>query len=455
MGKLFGTSGIRAVINEQLTPDLAIKAGLALGTYLENKGKVIIGRDTRTSGEMLEHAVSSGLLAAGCDVLKIGVAPTPTTSFSTKYFQASAGVIITASHNPPEYNGIKFFNNTTIAFTPEQEEKIEPIILNERYKLAEWDKVGKAKTIDTAIEAHIKTILSHIKACNGLEIVVDCGNGATSLLTPFLLKDLGCKVIALNAQPDGFFPGRSPEPIPENLQNLIAVIKATNADLGIAHDGDGDRIVVIDERGNFVSPDRLFALIASNVIKENKGGTIVTTVDASMCIDEAVNKVGGKIIKTKVGDTAVALSVCKHNGILGGEPSGTFIIPEINLCPDAPLAAAKIIELLCKTKAKISDLLKGIPEYPILRSKISCPQHIKERIMNKLKTTINKVFPNAQIEEIDGLRLNLKDSWIIVRPSGTEPVIRLAAEAQRKKEAEELMSKVSELVKKEIQMGSK
>ena len=297
---------------------------------------------------------------------------------------------------------------------------------------------------------HVEAILSHVKAHCDLNVVVDCGNGATSILTPYLLKDLGCKVTTLNTQLDGFFPGRPPEPSPENLQNLIKIVKATNSNLGIAHDGDGDRVVIIDNNGNFVSTDRLFGLMACNIVKENKGGVIVTTIDASMCIDETVEKYGGKVIRTKVGDIAVADSVVRNNAILGGEPSGTFIFPQVNLCPDGPFVAAKIIELLCETKTQISDLLKEIPEYPILREKVQCPLVSKEQIMQKIKARVCKTFQHAIIEEIDGVKLNFKDSWVLVRLSGTESVIRLVVETKSKEKAENMLLQVKELVEKEV-----
>jgi len=249
MGKLFGTSGIREIVNEKLTPELSLKVGKALGTYL-GEGKVVVGADTRTSNEMLKSALISGLLSTGIDVIDIGIAPTPLTGFAIKLYEANAGVTITASHNPPEYNGIKVWQANGMAFTSEMESKLERIIFEERYKKVPWNEIGKLEKADPT-KAYIGRALEMVSLDNPYTVVVDCGNGAGSLISPYLQRELGNKVVSLNSHPCGYF-SRELEPNAKSLEALAKTVKVLKADVGIAHDGDADRIGVVDDQGNFV-----------------------------------------------------------------------------------------------------------------------------------------------------------------------------------------------------------
>lgn len=447
MGKLFGTSGIRGVINKDVTPELAIDLGLALATYLGNSGTIVVGKDPRTSSDMLESCLVSGLLSGGCDVKKLGIVPTPAVSFATRILDAGAGIMITASHNPPEYNGIKFWGRDGIAYTPEQETKIEAVYSSKKLKPVPWDKIGKVDAVDILPE-YIDEMASKVSLKRGYKVVLDCGNGAGALVTPYLLRKLGCKVITLNSQLDGFFPGRGLEPTPENLQDLCTIVKSTGVDIGLAHDGDADRIAAVDEKGRVAEPDKLLALISAHQVKK-EGDIVTTTVDASGIVDECVSAKKGKVVRTRVGDVSVAAEIKKRGAIFGGEPSGAWIFPMVHLAPDGPLAAAKILEFLDSTGKPLSELLDELPEHPTLRKKVACPNEKKLVVMKKFKVRLRKEFKGiSDVLTIDGIRFSLEDgSWALVRPSGTEPYIRITAGGKTEKNAGKVAEKTSKILK--------
>ena len=446
MGKLFGTSGIRGVVNKDLRPELALDLGLALATYLGNSGTVVVGKDPRTSSDMFESCLVSGLLSGGCDIKKLGIVPTPAVSFAARSLGANAGVMITASHNPPEYNGIKFWSSDGMAYRPEQEAKVEAIYFAKRLKSVPWDKIGKVEAADILPE-YINEIANAVSLKRSYKVVLDCGNGAGAQVTPYLLRKLGCKVITLNSQLDGFFPGRKLEPTAENLQELCTVVKSLGADLGLAHDGDADRVAAVDEKGRVAEPDKLLALISANQVRK-KGDIVVTTVDASGTVDECVGA-KGKVIRTKVGDVSVAAEIKKRGAIFGGEPCGAWIFPEVHLVPDGPLAAAKILELLESAGKQLSELLDELPEHPTVRKKIACPNEKKATVMKKFETRLRRKFKGiSDVLTIDGIRFSFKDgSWALVRPSGTEPYIRVTAGGKKEKNVEKIAENAAKILK--------
>ncbi|ASJ07708.1 phosphoglucosamine mutase [Thermococcus siculi] len=443
MGKYFGTSGIREVVNEKLTPELALKAGRALGTYLGG-GTVVVGMDTRTSGEMLKSAVISGLLSTGVDVIDIGLAPTPLTGFAIKLYGADAGVTITASHNPPEYNGIKVWQPNGMAYTPEMEAQLEAIIDSENFRKAPWNEIGSLRTANPE-EEYIREALKFIELENSYTVVLDTGNGAGSVLSPYLQRDLGNRVISLNSHPSGFFV-RELEPNAKSLSALAKTVRAMKADVGIAHDGDADRIGVVDDRGNFVEYEVMLSLIAGYMLRKFGKGKVITTVDAGFALDDYVRPLGGEVIRTRVGDVAVADELAKHGGIFGGEPSGTWIMPEWNLTPDGIFAGALVVEMIDRL-GPLSELAKEVPRYVTLRAKIPCPNEKKARAMEIIAHEALKAFDYDRLIDIDGIRIENSDWWILFRPSGTEPIMRITLEAHTEERARELMERAERLVR--------
>lgn len=441
--KLFGTSGIRGKLGENITLELALDVGMAVSTYIGGNGsKVVIGYDTRTSNEMIESAVVAGLLQGGCDVLRLNMVPTPLVGYAAMKLGADAGIMITASHNPPEYNGIKVWNPDGMAYRQDQEREIERIIHEKTFKKVSWEDVGKIQDVSYLKEEYINDLLGHVDIKPGIKVVVDCANGAASHLSPLILRKAGCSVVTLNSQPDGFFPGRMPEPSAQNLQELMKVVKATGADIGIAHDGDADRMIAVDEKGRISDFDKLLALICYE-----RGGKVVTTVDASICTDRCMDKIGGEVVRTKVGDVHVAETVEAEKATFGGEPSGTWIHPDFCMCPDGILSALRIIEIVQKHGA-LSELLDSVPSYPTIRDKVNCDSSKKNVIMKNVETELSKLFNDVQdVNRIDGVRISMNDgSWVLVRPSGTEAYIRITLEAVDEARATSIRDKCREFI---------
>ena len=455
VGNLFGTSGVRGVINKDVTPELAIDLGSALATYLKNSGTIVVGKDPRTSSDMLESCVVSGLLSGGCDVKKLGIVPTPAVSFAARLLNADSGIMITASHNPAEYNGMKFWNSNGMAYTPEQEAKIETIYSSKKSNFVPWNKIGKFEAVDI-LSKYVDEMASKVSLSRSYKVVLDCGNGAGALVTPYLLQKLGCKIITLNSQVDGFFPGRELEPTPENLDQLCTVVKSIGADIGLAHDGDADRIAAVDENGRVANPDKLLSLVSAEQLKK-EGDIVITTVDASGTIDECVGAKKGKVVRTRVGDVSVAAEIKKRGAIFGGEPSGAWIFPMVHLAPDGPLAAAKILELLDSRGKSLSELLDSLPEHPTVRKKVACPNEKKSVVMKKFKAGLRKEFKGISgVLTIDGVRFSFKDStWVLVRPSGTEPYIRITAGGKTENGVEKIAEKTYRILKSLLAKGQK
>lgn len=443
--KLFGTSGVRGVVGREITPELFIALGRAVATQVGGSEAVAIGRDTRVSGEMLEGALVCGLLSGGCDVKLLGVVPTPAVSFAVEKIEARAGAMITASHNPPEYNGLKLFDSKGWAYTPKAEEEIERICWKKEMSVAGWNGIGRVENAEV-LQDYMEKISSSVEVKREFSVVVDCGNGATSDVTPKLLREMGCRVVSINCQADGRFPGRAPEPAEENLGELCATVRGIGADIGIAHDGDGDRVVAVDEMGRVVGGDELLALMAAEEIK--KGDVIVTTVDASRVVDDVVGERGGTIVRTGVGDVSVAVAIRERNAIFGGEPCGAWIFPRLSHSPDGPLGAAKILELVSREQKRLSEIIGRLPKYWMVRKKTPCQREVAGEILKKAEEELVEKIGAMEVLKIDGLRAETEDGWVLVRPSGTEPCIRITAEGRTREIAEGLASMAVEILKK-------
>ncbi|MCJ7572212.1 MAG: phosphoglucosamine mutase [Candidatus Thermoplasmatota archaeon] len=444
MGKLFGTNGIRGVVNKDMNCDLVLGIGKAWGTLIKRKipkPKVAIGTDARLSNDMLKNAISAGLLATGCDVIDVGVVPTPTLQYTVREKGFDSGVIITASHNPPHFNGIKGVAADGTEFTKEVEDEIEKIYFEKKFVLSDWKNVGKVSFWNGSIDLYIEGILKAVdvnKIKNKkFHVVLDCGNGAGSLVAPKLLEKLGCKTTYLFCEPDGTFPGHNSEPLPENLTVLIKKVPEVNADIGVVQDGDADRAIFIDEKGTYIWGDKTLALGAKYATKEN-GGVAVTPVTTSSCFDDVVLKNKGKIIHTAVGSPIVARVMIKEKAVFGGEENGGLIFPEMQYCRDSAMSIAKILEIMAKENKKLSELIDEIPKYEVYKIKMSCPDDKKETVMKTLAKQTKKDKNVKQVDETDGVKLYLKDGWVLLRPSGTEPIFRVYAESKDKTKAEEI-----------------
>jgi len=446
--RLFGTNGIRGVVNKELTPEIAIKIGSAIGTFFKH-GNLVFGHDARTSSPMLAKAVISGLNANGCNVLFAGMAPTPALQYAVKNHKTDGSVIITASHNPPEYNGIKVVWNDGIELSREQEIDIENIFFDERIRYAEWSKIGATHDLPEVIEDYVEAIKAQVDvakiAKKHYHVAVDAANSVGSLAAPRLLRDLGCRVTTINANVNGTFPGRLPEPRPENLRDLALTVKAVGADLGVAYDGDADRSVFVDKHGEIYSGDETFALVEKYFLKENRGEKIVTPVSSSTVVKDVADAYGGEIVWTKVGSVTVSQTMKNLNAKLGGEENGGIFYGPHQSVRDGAMATALILDIMAKTEEKLSNLLGELPKYFIEKGKVKCPDELKEKVLEELVEQARELNTST----IDGVKIWFEDkSAILVRPSGTEPIYRLYAEAKTKEKALRLVSQYALKLKK-------
>ena len=422
----FGSSGIRGLANVDVTPDLALAVGKVLG---ELYGASILGRDPRTTGPMLASALAAGLMSAGADAIDAGIVSTPTLARGASDY--GCGVVVTASHNPASYNGIKIWNPDGMAFDERQQAEIEAALEHGRFRSAAWDQTGTLSSREDLVDRHVEAVLRDVGSVR-LRVVVDCACGATATITPRLLREMGCDVLALNAQLDGHFPGRDPEPTEENLGFLASAVRSTGADLGIAHDGDGDRMVALDRNGAYVGGDKLLAIFAKHV----GARSIVVPVDASMLLEDILPK--AKIWRTRVGDVYVAQEIKRRGAEFGGEPSGTWIFPKATLCPDGVYAAAKLVTLV--SERPLDALVRDLPTYPTIRGAIPFEPARRAAIESRLASSLLAML--GEIDTLDGWRVRFDDGWALVRFSGTEPKIRVLAEARDASRAKEIYGTV-------------
>jgi len=441
---LFGTNGVRGIANEYLNPELAVNLARSLGTYMGSKGTVAIGCDTRISGQMLKSAAIAGALSTGLNVIDVGIVPTPSIQYYVRDY-ADAGIVITASHNPREYNGIKFIAGDGSEFPRDGEKEIEKIYYSGKYALVSWEKTGNFKTDPGVNEYYLKNVINSVDAeiirSRRFKVVIDTGCGAGSLTLPFLLSELGCQVLTLGAQPDGTFPWRNPEPTPEALTELSKLVKMTGADMGAAHDGDADRIVFMDENGEFINEEILLAMMAKYML-ENEKGPIVTPVSSSQRMADVAKDAGVELYWTAVGSINVARKMMEVNAVFGGEGNGGLIFPKHQYCRDGAVACAKILEILAGGK-KLSELAKSVPEY--FNAKTKVPSEDTQATMERVKLEASEL--GLKIDTFDGIKIRYEDGWVLIRPSGTEPIIRIFAEAKKQERAEELMQEGVNMVR--------
>jgi len=422
----FGSSGIRGIGNVDVTPDLALRVGMILGDLY---GDTIIGRDPRITGPMLVQALGAGVLSAGASAVDAGLVSTPTLARGARDF--ACGAIITASHNPAPYNGIKLWNPDGMAFEEEQQKEVEDALERGRFPPPTWDHTGVPSSRPDLVRDHVEAILKDVGPAK-VRVVVDCACGATATITPFLLRQMGCEVLAINAQADGHFPGREPEPTEENLGILASTVRAGKADLGIAHDGDGDRMVAVDREGRFVGGDALLALFARQEVRRG----LVVPVDASMVLEDLLPS--AKVWRTRVGDVYVAAELKRRGAEFGGEPSGTWIFPKSTFCPDGVYAAARLVAMVAVRP--LDAMVAEVPQYPVIRGSIPFDPPRRAAIESRLDAALRSI--GADVTTVDGWRLQFDDGWSLVRFSGTEPKIRVMTESRDPARANEIYSTV-------------
>ncbi|MFC7140159.1 phosphoglucosamine mutase [Halosimplex aquaticum] len=430
---MFGTSGIRGPVGEDVTAELALSVGRAVGVDAD---RAVVGRDARDSGRLLVDALSAGLRESGTDVVDLGFAATPTVARSVSLEDADAGVVVTASHNPAPDNGIKLWQPSGQAYDGPLREAIAERVREGTADLRAWDELGDRERRDGA-DRHVEALVDSVDVVEPLSVVVDLGNGAGGV-TVEALQRLGCEVETLNAQPDGSFPGRPSEPTEDNCRSLASLVAASDADLGIAHDGDADRMRAVAGDGTYLSGDVTLAILAREAASE--GESVAAPVDTSLAVDDHLADDGVTVERTRVGDVYVAERASEAGVAFGGEPSGAWIWPSETLCPDGPLAACKLTALAAERP--LADRLADVETYPIRRDSVETDE--KGAVMERVSERVLAEYDD--VTTLDGVRVDLGDAWFLLRASGTQPIVRITAEARDDDRAEEVFAEARDLL---------
>ncbi len=441
--RLFGTSGIRGVVGEELTSQMMLEVGMAIGTVLPVQSRVFVASDTRVSRDMMRASLSAGILSAGVNVTDLGVLPTPVLAYVTRELKGGAGIMITASHNPPQFNGVKLWNPSTIGYSREQEEEIEKIYFEKTFRKPSWEDLGQLETDYAAKEVYYEGIERKISVKTDLKVVVDPGNGAASQVARELFERMGVKVFPINDVADGTFPNRPSEPKEDTLTKTVQYVRDVRADIAVCFDGDADRVVFCDEKG-FLGYNEMIAYISYLIVEKAQNKTVVTTVETGRLLDRAVEKVGGKVVRGKVGDVAVAELVKACNACIGVEQVGVYIIPEIGMHPDTLYAALFLLKNV-EDPSKIREFMKTLPKMHFAKEGIPCPTDEKKNVMETVEKSIHTLDPE-EVNLLDGIRLEYSDSWLLIRPSGTEPLIRVICESESEPKMKNLLTEGKKLV---------
>jgi phosphoglucosamine mutase len=442
--RLFGTSGIRGVVSQDLSPDFCRRVALAIGTTLPQSSTVCIATDTRISREVIKEAITAGLLSCGINVVDLGILPTPALALLTRESSFAAGIMVTASHNPPEFNGIKLFAQDSSGYSQAQEAEIEKIFFEKQFRQGKKGTLQQARDMKQRYLSFIEGKLSRSRSNHGLKVVVDPGNGAASQFASDIFVRMGFDVVSVNDEPDGLFPGRNPEPKEDTLRGTVDFLRQHSADLAICFDGDADRVVFCDKEG-FLGFNEPIAFISRLAVTRTGKKKVATTVETGTLLDLAVKDLGVEVVRGRVGDVPVAHLVRQLDAALGVEQVGVYIFPEAGYYPDSIFASLFLLSQLSDA-GEIRRFFRGIPKLFFEKAKVSCPDELKESIMAQVKEEAHVLAPD-EINTLDGLRLEFADSWMLIRASGTEPVVRVISESMSQQKTDELISKGRKLVK--------
>lgn len=429
---MVGVSGLRGTIGGSLSPELAARYGTAAGSWFVHthggqKVTLVVGRDSRPSGGMVERAVVSGLEAAGCDVIMLGILSTPGVAIMAQHLHADGGIVITASHNPIQWNGIKIIRADGVAPPPDEAQVIIRRFHENEVHLADIETLGHASLCDEGARTHVEKVLEIVDVSAiqraGLKAVVDSVNGAGGYEAQLLLDALGVQRVAMNPEPTGWF-SHAPEPVAANLVDLKHRVGKEQADVGFAQDPDADRLAIVDETGRYIGEEYTLALAGMHLLRQ--GDPVVANLSTSRMIDDIASAVGARVIRTAVGEANVAAGMRKSGARLGGEGNGGVILGDISLVRDSLIGMALTLEMLAKRKEPLSAIVDSIPGYAIIKDKVEATDELKAALEPKLR----EAFSQQRIDTQDGVRVDWEDRWVHVRPSNTEPIVRLIAEAK-------------------------
>ncbi len=445
---MVGVSGVRGIVGKDLTEDVVTRYATAFGLWArERKPLVVVGRDARKSGPAFETAVVAGLASVGCDVVKVGLAPTPTIQLAVEHHRAGGGIAITASHNPIEWNALKFIGPDGVFLDGADGTRVQKLAVE---GVEGRGRAGKVETDDGAVVRHLDRVLrlpglavAEIRA-KQVKVALDTVRGAGGPIMRALLERLGCEVAGIHLETDGEFP-RAPEPVPENLGELAGLVRRSGADLGFAVDPDGDRLAIVDERGEPIGEDYTLAFAVRAVLGGERGTgngnrVVVCNLSTSLVVEDAARECGAEVVRTPVGEAHVARAILRLAAVIGGEGNGGVIYPALHVGRDAPVAAALALEWLARTGRPVSALVAAAPRYTIVKAKVP-----RGPALEPVYAALRRRYADATANAQDGLRLAWGDRWLHVRPSNTEPIIRLIAEAPTRAEAERLVEEGRQL----------
>ena len=450
--RLFGTNGIREVVGARLTAPFVTRVAGAIGSSVPPGAPILVGRDGRTSSVAFSEIVRSTLALAGHHVLDVGLLPTPAIQYLVPRFSAQLGVIVTASHNPPEFIGVKLIASDGLEVTREFEEGIEQGVERDVSSSVPFSGVGEVVVDSSGARRYVDGVLSQVDvariAARKFTVVLDCGNGASVPTSPSLLRRLGCRVISLNAQVDGTFPGHLSEPTPANLSDIARVVPAVGADLGLAHDGDADRAVFIDAKGRYVPGEETLTLLARHAVEQAHGGIVVTPVSASQAVDFFFIDRGWSVIYTRIGSPAVTHEMQERHAVFGGEENGGLIFPRHQLARDGAMTAAAVLDLLALRGVGLAEVLAEIPRYSLVKEKVPCPVELRGAVVDRVVAALTS--DSEKVVTLDGVKAYRSGGWVLLRPSGTEPIFRIFAESKDPARARELAAQGVQLVRQAL-----
>lgn len=459
MALMVSISGIRGIVGTDLTPEVAVKYASAFAEYC-NRGTIVLGRDGRVTGKILGNIISSTLLSMGCDVIALGICPTPTVQLAVERLRAAGGISITASHNPIEWNGMKFIAPTGLFLDEEENKKFWALAEKSSRSYARWNGQGKHQTNSEMVEFHIQEVTSipfldvQTIRRRKFKVVVDCVNGAGGVVVPQLLRTLGCEVVEMNCDASGLF-AHTPEPIPENLSDLCQRVRQERAHLGIAVDPDADRLVLINEKGEPFGEEYTIASVVKFVLEkearrqtgEGKQRSVVVNLSTTRAVDDIAKHYGARVYRTPVGEINVAKKMKEVGAVVGGEGSGGVILPSVHVGRDSLVGIGLVLQFLAEFGGPMSELKKTLPQYEITKGKIEIGSKNPDTVLRRLEGTFAFEGP---MTNTDGLKIDFPDSWVHLRKSNTEPIIRIIAEAPTKEKANELVNKFTSAIQKEL-----
>ena len=439
---MIGVSGIRGIVGTSLTPELLVRFALAYGTYLDG-GRVVVARDTRTSGDMVKHSVLAGLLSAGCSIVDINICPTPTASVMISELGADGGIVITGSHNPIEWNALKFMGADGICLSEDEGRRLLDIYYRGGFTAVDWSGLKEVEENRGALDIHINRVIANVDSelirSKTFRVALDSCNGAGSLITPLLLERLGCEVTRVHCTPNGLFP-HNPEPTFEHLEDLCRVVGEGEFDVGFAQDADADRLAIIDEAGRHIGEEYTLALAAREILA-GRTGPIAANLSTSRMIDDVGADFGVDVVRTKVGEANVAAAMKQYACVAGGEGNGGIIDPRTCYTRDSLSGMALVLELLAREERAVSEIIADFPAYAICKTKFQSARGKVQKILQ----AVSDAAGDASVNELDGVRLDWSGRWVHVRPSNTEPAVRVIAEAPTQREADALCAKFLEV----------